>query len=111
MSAMLFLLTVFLASSALAEPMFHAFWPKNPNNNHREEVPDGEPATIDEFWKMLTSKSTDYSRSQSHIIGDQSQGSTWWFMAKIEKELVDEKYEKLKFVSIERAAADKAPLL
>lgn len=73
--------------------------PKIPSNSHYySDVPDGEPATNDEFWKMLKADSSDYSRSQSNIIGDD--GSTWWFIAKMEKALVEEKYKKWKMVSI-----------
>jgi len=97
-SAILLLLITNLSSAALAKPMFHVFWPKVPSNSHYQgDVPDGEPATNDAFWEMLVSESSDHSRSQSHSIGDE--GSTWWFAARLEEDLVEEKYKKLKLAS------------
>lgn len=97
-SLKLLLSAAFLGALVSSEMAWVFFWPKEPLNNlFYDPVPDGQPNTNAKFEEMLGADGQSVSWSRTESMGDQ--GSTWWWLAHIERQVVKEKYEGLEMVS------------
>lgn len=104
--AALLLMAVFaLVSPVHADMAWVTFWPKVASNSHYfSDVPDGQPNTNDGFQKMLQADGTEVSWSRTDSM--EAEGLTWWWIANIERDVVEKKYKAMEMVTVLQCALE-----
>ena len=101
--AWLFVISTFIISHVNADSDWHAFWATRPDDaNPIETPPEGQPKNNAEFETMLRldALTNSVSAFRSESIG--TEGSTWYWFAFIDKDVVVQKYTSLNVVSTKR---------